>query len=111
MSVPDARKLRRETTDAVKLLWKNIRDRKLARLKFRRQHPIGRYVTDFCCEEEKLVIELDGGQHADDADRDEQRTQNIEKFGYRVVRHWNSEVLSNIEGVLADIRAHAQDIT
>ncbi|MFT5181051.1 MAG: very-short-patch-repair endonuclease [Alphaproteobacteria bacterium] len=106
MSVTQARKLRRETTDAERLLWKNIRNRKLAGMKFRRQHQIGRYVTDFCCEEEKLVIELDGSQHADDADRDEQRTQNIEKFGYRVARYWNSEVLSNIEGVLADICSH-----
>ena len=80
-------------------------------MKFRRQHSIGRYVADFCCEEEKLVAELDGGQHADDVDRDEQRTQIIEKFGYRVVRYWNGEVLSNIDGVLADIRVQAQDIT
>ncbi len=79
-------------------------------MKFRRQHSIGRYVADFCCEEEKLVVELDGGQHADDVDLDEQRTQNIEKFGYRVVRYWNSEVLNYIDGVLADIRFHAQDI-
>jgi adenine-specific DNA-methyltransferase len=111
MTVRQERKLRHDTTDAEKLLWKHIRDRQLAGMKFRRQHPIGRYVADFCSEEEKLVIELDGGQHANDTDKDEQRTQYIEKFGYRVVRYWNNEVLSNIEGVLADIRVHAQDIT
>ena len=111
MSVPNARRLRRNTTDAEKLLWKHIRGRQLAGMKFRRQHPIGRYVADYCCEEEKLGIELDGGQHADEADRDEQRTQHIEKFGFRVVRYWNSEVLSNIDGVLDDIRLSAQDIT
>ena len=109
MSVPQARKLRRDTTDAERLLWKHIRSRKLAGLKFRRQHPVGRYVADFCCEEEKLIIELDGGQHADAVDRDEQRTLYIGKFGYRVVRYWNNEVLSNVVGVLADIRSHAED--
>ncbi|NKB48270.1 MAG: DUF559 domain-containing protein [Alphaproteobacteria bacterium] len=111
MTVGQARKLRRETTVAEAHLWKHLRNRNLAGLKFRRQHPIGRYIADFCCEEEKLVVELDGGQHAGDADRDEERTRYIEKFGYRVVRYWNSEVLSNIDGVLADIRIRAQDIT
>ena len=103
MTVGQARELRRETTEAETLLWKNLRNRQLAGLKFRRQQPIGRYVTDFCCEEEKLVVELDGGQHADDTDRDEERTQYIEKFGYRVIRYWNNEVLIDIESVLADI--------
>ncbi len=111
MTVPNAHKLRRDTTDAERLLWTHIRSRRLAGLKFRRQHPIGRYVVDFCCEAENLVIELDGGQHADDVDREEHRTQYLEKFGYCVVRYWNNEVLSNIDGVLTDIRSHAQDIT
>ncbi|MCZ6588553.1 MAG: DUF559 domain-containing protein [Alphaproteobacteria bacterium] len=111
MTVEQARKLRRETTEAEALLWKHIRDRKLAGIKFRRQHPIGRYIADFCCVEEKLIVELDGGQHADDSDQDEQRTQYIEKYGYRIVRYWNSEVLNNIDSVLADIRMQAQDIT
>ena len=111
MTVEQARKLRRDTTDAEKLLWTHIRNWNLAGLKFRRQHPIGRYVTDFCCEEEKLVVELDGGQHADGTDHDERRTKYIEKYDYRVVRYWNSEVVNNIDAVLADIRKHAQDIT
>ncbi len=111
MTVRQARKLRRDTTDAEKLLWKHLRHRKLAGMKFRRQHLIGRYIADFCCEEEKLVIELDGGQHSNNTDRDEHRTQYIEKFGYRVIRYWNSEILDNIDGVLVDIRLHAQDIT
>lgn len=64
MTVGQARKLRRDTTEAEKLLWKHLRNRNLAGLKFRRQHPVGRYVTDFCCEEEKLIVDLDGGQHA-----------------------------------------------
>ncbi len=81
MTVDQARALRRETTEAEALLWKHIRNRQLAGLKFRRHHPIGRYVADFCCEEEKLVVELDGGQHAVEADDDEQRTQYIEKHG------------------------------
>ena len=79
-------------------------------MKFWRQHSIGRYITDFCCEKEKLVVEIDGRQHANDADRDEQRSRYIEKFGYRVMRYWNSEIYGNIEGVLADIRKQAQDI-
>ena len=111
MTVRQARQLRRETTEAEILLWKHLRNRNLAGLKFRRQHPIGRYIADFCCEDEKLVVELDGGQHADDADRDEERTRYIEKHGYRVVRYWNSEVLDNLDSVLADIRIRAQDIT
>ncbi len=111
MTVGQARELRRQATEAEALLWRHLRHRQLAGLKFRRQHPVGRYVADFCCEEEKLVIELDGGQHAAEADEDEQRTENIEKFGYLVVRYWNSEVISNIDGVLADIRRQAQDIT
>ena len=111
MTVGQARKLRRDTTEVESLLWKHIRNRNLAGMKFRRQHPIGRYIADFCCEEEKLVVELDGGQHIGDADRDEERTQYIEKCGYRVVRYWNSEFLNNIDGVLADIRIRAQDIT
>ncbi len=111
MTVEHARKLRRETTEAEALLWKHIRDRNLVGIKFRRQHPIGRYIADFCCVEEKLIVELDGGQHADDSDQDEQRTQDIETYGYRIVRYWNSEVLNNIDSVLADIRMQAQDIT
>ena len=110
MTVRQARKLRRLTTDAEALLWQHLRNRNLAGLKFRCQHPVGRYVTDFCCEEEKLVVELDGGQHADDVEQDEKRTQYIETYSFRVVRYWNSEVLNNIDGVLADIRMRAQDI-
>lgn len=111
MTVEQARTLRRDATEAEKLLWMHLRDRKLAGLKFRRQHRIGRYTADFCCEEEKLVVELDGGQHAEKISDDEQRTQYIEKLGYRVVRYWNNEVLDNIEGVLDDIRLNAHAIS
>ena len=72
-------------------------------MKFRRQAPIGPFIADFCCEEHKLVIELDGGQHTDAIARDEQRSHWLSTKGYRVVRFWNNEVLQNLDGVLSVI--------
>jgi very-short-patch-repair endonuclease len=92
-----ARTLRRNSRDAELKLWRALRE--LRAVKFRRQHPIGPYVTDFACPSRKLVIELDGGQHADQVDRDESRTSEIERRGYRVIRFWNHDVLANIDGV------------
>jgi very-short-patch-repair endonuclease len=98
-----ARRLRREMTDAESLLWRRIRDRTLLRRKFRRQHPIGPYVVDFACLEARLVIELDGGQHDRRADETSVRTAVLECHGFRVLRFWNSDVLGNLEGVLERI--------
>ena len=72
-------------------------------MKIRRQHPIGRYVADFAIPALKLVIEIDGGQHATAGEMDEKRTRDLNRHGYRVIRFWNNEVLGNLEGVLETI--------
>ncbi len=103
-----ARNLRRESTDAEKCFWNGVRNRQMAGAKFRRQWPIGNYIADFVCLEAKLVVEIDGGQHSENA-RDEVRTAWLNGQGYRVVRFWNNDVLSNIEGVLERLRALLAD--
>ncbi len=97
-----ARRLRINMTDAERKLWYALRDRRLAGIKFRRQAPIGPYVADFICYEARLVIEVDGGQHADSAS-DPIRDRWLATNGFRVLRFWNNEVLGNIEGVLAAV--------
>jgi very-short-patch-repair endonuclease len=92
-------------TDAERKLWHALRNRQLDGLKFRRQHPFGRYVLDFLCEERRLAIELDGGQHT--ADGDVSRTAWLSDRGIRVLRFWNNDVLSNLSGVLETISAEA----
>jgi len=94
-----SRTLRREMTDAEKLLWRHLRMEQIGGYKFRRQHPVGNYILDFVCLEAALVLEVDGGQHADSADKDMIRTQWLETKGLHVIRFWNNEVLNNIEGV------------
>ena len=98
--VGTARRLRRDQTDAERKLWLRLRDRRLNGMKFRRQMPIKSYVVDFCCESERLVIELDGGQHSERVAEDTRRTADLEAYGYLVLRFWNNDVLSNIDGVL-----------
>jgi adenine-specific DNA-methyltransferase len=98
-----ARRLRREQTDVEKALWQALRSRQLDTLKFRRQHTIGPFIADFCCVKSKLIIELDGEQHALDTDADERRSDFLAQRGYRVLRFWNHEVLTNIQGVLERI--------
>lgn len=99
-----ARSLRREQTDVERALWYWLRARRLGGAKFRRQLPIGEYVVDFCCWEQRLVVELDGGQHGDQTVADERRTKFLKSRGFRVLRFWNSEFLSNPEGVLQKIQ-------
>jgi very-short-patch-repair endonuclease len=94
-----ARQLRRSSTDAEKRLWRALRS-KLPQFKWRRQMPVGPYFADFACFAEKLIIELDGGQHATAADYDAERTRFLETQGYRALRFWNNDVLSNTDGVL-----------
>jgi valyl-tRNA synthetase len=100
-----ARELRQNATDAENLIWSLLRNRQLSNFKFRRQHAFGNYILDFFCQEAKLVIELDGGQHADDdqSQRDQERTKNLEAEGLRVIRFWNHEVLAETETVLETI--------
>jgi very-short-patch-repair endonuclease len=80
-----ARRLRAEMTDAEHKLWRAIRQSQLG-VKFRRQHPIDCFIVDFACLEPKVVVEIDGGQHVDDAQRDEERTRKIEAHDFRVIR-------------------------
>ena|SRR5438105_4534160 len=94
-----ARALRRRSTRAEWVLWLALRDRRLGGLKFTRQQPIGPYCVDFICREQRLVIEVDGGQHADSAS-DQRRDTHLNSLGYRVIRVWNNEVLGNLDGVL-----------
>ena len=105
-----ARRLRRDQTDAERVLWFRLRDRRLNGLKFRRQVPIKSYVVDFCCESARLIIELDGGQHADRNDEDAKRTADLEACGYLVLRFWNNEVLRNIDGVVGTIVATVSQV-
>jgi len=98
-----ARGLRRRQTDAERRLWSRLRDRRLTGAKFSRQVPIGAYVVDFCCREVKLIVELDGGQHAGQKAYDSERSAFLGRLGYRVLRFWANEVLSNTEGVLIRI--------
>jgi len=88
-----ARGLRSNPTDAEQRLWNRLRQRQLAGARFRRQQPIGPYVVDFVCQELRLVIEVDGGQHVENAAADDERTHWLEREGYRVVRFWNHDVL------------------
>ena len=105
MASPRARSLRKSTTDAERKLWSVLRRHQIDGHRFRRQHPIGVYVVDFVCLAEKLVIEVDGGQHAESVSKDDARTAWLGSRGYRVLRFWNNDVLGNTAGVAEDIRA------
>jgi|SRR5665213_839727 len=98
-----ARELRRDQTDVERTLWFALRGRRLAGTKFRRQVPIGSYIVDFVCIEQKLIVELDGGQHGDQTAYDDRRTDFLSREGYRVLRFWNNELVENFDGVLATI--------
>ncbi len=99
MSLDQARNLRQRQSDAELRLWSRLRRNQLDGHHFRRQVPIGTYVADFACVAGRLVVEVDGGQHADQAAADAKRTALLGKFGYRVIRFWNNDVLENTEGV------------
>jgi very-short-patch-repair endonuclease len=103
-----AKTLRREMTDAEQKLWKELRGRRLDRIKFRRQVPIGPYVADFACLEAKLIVELDGSQHAGEV-RDDIRTAELTARGFRVLRFWNDEVLRELDSTCDTIIAFARD--
>ena len=101
-SVIRARALRRRMTDAEAKLWFALRDRRLASYKFRRQAPVGPFYADFVCFDARVVIEVDGGQHAESM-RDLRRDQWFEANGFAVLRFWNHDVLRNLEGVLTSL--------
>ena len=104
-----ARRLRQNLTPAEAQLWNALRRRQLAGLKFRCQHPVGRFIVDFYCPACKLVIEVDGDIHTQQKAYDESRTEQLQSFGYRVLRFTNKEVLSDLPTVLARIVQVAED--
>ena len=98
-----ARRLRREQTEWEHNLWTRLRRRQLNGFKFRRQHPIGPFFADFFCPEAKLVVEIDGSQHADELALDKNRTEFLRDAGYRVLRFWNHEIRAEIDAVVQRI--------
>jgi very-short-patch-repair endonuclease len=104
-----AKELRRKQTDAERVLWMRLRARQILGLKFRRQHPIGGYIVDFCCPEAGLVVELDGSQHVSQASADQYWTEFLLQEGYQVLRYWNHEVLTVPDAVLQHIANTVSD--
>jgi very-short-patch-repair endonuclease len=90
-------------TEAERVLWAILRRKQLEGHRFRKQVPIGKYIVDFACLEKGLIVEVDGGQHAINQDDDKTRDAWLEREGYRVLRFWNNDVLSNRNGVLQRI--------
>ena len=106
--IKHARSLRKNATKAEALLWRKIRSRNLEGVKFRRQQPIDNYIVDFISFDIRIIIELDGGQHADQKKRDQKRDKRLTENGFTVLRFWNNDVLENIDAVLETIRQHCQ---
>ena len=102
-SYETARRLRREQTPAEQVLWRYLRTKRMCNVKFCRQHPVSPYFVDFCSIQRKLIIEIDGAQHADQSGDDEVRTTYLISRGYRVLRFWNDQVLKSADGVLDEI--------
>lgn len=100
---PVARQMRREPTPAEDHLWQQLRNRALG-VKFRRQHPIDRFIVDFFCDEAGLIVEVDGGIHQYTAEEDALRQAFLESYGFRVLRFSNEDVLGSAAGVLETIR-------
>ena len=100
-STSRARLLRKNQTPQESKLWKLLRNRNFHGLKFKRQHPVGKYIVDFVCIDKKIIIEIDGGQHTtpDKIKTDTSRTLDLESKGYKVIRFWNNEIDNNFEGV------------
>lgn len=100
------RSLRKNQTDAERKLWSILRNKQMDGLKFFRQYSVGSYILDFYCPKHKLAIELDGGQHGEEKQRarDELRTNYLKQQNIRVIRFWDNEVLTNLEGVIEKIK-------
>ena len=92
--------LRKSQTDAESILWHYLRNRNFQNHKFRRQHTLCGYIVDFVCLEKKLVVELDGGQHAEVIDYDSARTLKLEADGFQILRFWNNEIFNSMDSVL-----------
>lgn len=95
-------------TKQERLLWQFLRKKNINGLKFRRQYPIGKYIVDFICNEKRLIIEIDGGQHNENQNivYDKERTKYLETKGFKVIRFWNLDIENNIEGVYQEILKH-----
>ena len=104
-----AGELRRELTPAERKLWAYLRSNKLNGVNFRRQHAIGNFIVDFVSIKKKLVIELDGSQHLDQAEYDIERKKYLESQGYKVIRFWNNQVMNDIEDILRAIEIALDD--
>jgi len=100
----NAKHLRTHQTDAEQRLWYHLRAHRFMEMKFKRQKPIGRYIVDFVCLEQRLIIELDGDQHAESHVYDQERDTWLRAQGYTVLRFWNNEVMQELENVLEQIR-------
>ena len=98
-----ARRMRKAPTEAENLLWKRVRNRKFQGLKFQRQHPIDRFIVDFCCPEKKLVVELDGEVHLGTHEEDQVRQKYLNSLGFNVIRFSNEQVTHSIDAVLLEI--------
>lgn len=103
------RNLRKNPTPAERKLWSRLKDRQLNGVKFRRQHAIGNYVPDFCAVKEKLIIELDGSQHLEQTEYDEERTKYFESLGYKVIRFWNNQIMNDMSAVILAITYAIED--
>ncbi len=103
-----SRELRQNPTEAERKLWLHLSARKLKGVRFNRQFPVGQFICDFVSRQRKLVIEIDGGQHACNSEYDAQRTRFLEAHGFSVIRFWNNEVMDNLDGVL-DVIARTLD--
>ena len=101
----NAKTLRTNQTEVEQRLWYHLRAHRFMDLKFKRQKPMGRYIVDFVCVERQLIIEIDGGQHAEQTGYDQQRDAWLHSQGYTVLRFWNHEVMQQLEGVLEQIRS------
>jgi very-short-patch-repair endonuclease len=99
-----AKTLRKTSTHAERLLWRHLKTKQLEGYKFRRQEPIGIYIVDFVCFEKRIVVEVDGSQHQTEKVKDKKRDQWLKKQGFKVLRFWNNEVLTNVAGVYEVIR-------
>jgi very-short-patch-repair endonuclease len=102
-NITKARALRKNQTLAETALWQRLRNREFCGHKFRRQVPIGPYVVDFLCKASRLIVEVDGGQHANQVHDDAARDTYLRGQGYQIVRFWNNEVLGNLNGVLESL--------
>ena len=103
-AIPRARRLRRDQTEAERRLWSRLRGHQVDGVQFRRQQPVGQYIVDFVAFSHRLIVELDGGQHAEQEAYDDERIQWLEGQGFRVIRFWNDLALQETDGVIAAIQ-------